>query len=484
MWCEMERTVAVLLALSVALPLFADGAATGPSSSASPYVVRTMAGVVTKSILTVGDSVNTKSDGTPYRLVGSPDGLGAWDNGDGTFTLLVDHELAAGTGAVRAHGADGAFVSKWIIQKHDLRVLEGSDLIRLVATWNGATGSYRAPATGVSLRRFCSADLPHPSAFYDANRGLGYQGWIFMNGEETGDGRAFAHLIDGTSYELPRLGKFSWENAVARPFSGTKTIVVGLDDANPGQIYVYAGEKTATGSPIERAGLTNGKLFGVKAAGHVSENAAAGITSGTPFSLVDLGNVENLTGAALEAMSTANGVTQFIRPEDGVWDPRNYNDFYFATTATFATFSRLWRLRFTDGANPAAGGTLDMILDGTEGQRMLDNMTMNRHGQLFLQEDPSGQPHLAKIWRYDTDLDRLVAIARHDPERFLPGSAGFLSQDEESSGIIDVSEILGEGWFLADVQVQYATGAETVTGGQIFAMYVPPGKKWMPRAKE
>ena len=41
---------------------------TGPSSSQSPYVVPSQEpGVVTKSILTVGDSVNDKLDGTPYR---------------------------------------------------------------------------------------------------------------------------------------------------------------------------------------------------------------------------------------------------------------------------------------------------------------------------------------------------------------------------------------------------------------------------------
>jgi hypothetical protein len=88
---------------------------TGPSSSASPYVVRAIPGVVTRSILTVGDSVNTKPDGiTPYRLVGIPDGLGALDNGDGTFTLLMNHELGSTAGIPRAYGAAGAFVSRWV----------------------------------------------------------------------------------------------------------------------------------------------------------------------------------------------------------------------------------------------------------------------------------------------------------------------------------------------------------------------------------
>jgi hypothetical protein len=67
---------------------------------------------VSAAILTMGDAVGG------YRLVGVPDGLGAFDNGDGTFTLLVNHEIAASRvalGIPRAHGAKGAFVSRWIV---------------------------------------------------------------------------------------------------------------------------------------------------------------------------------------------------------------------------------------------------------------------------------------------------------------------------------------------------------------------------------
>jgi len=89
-----------MCAISLSLILFLGGAyvlaqkrgaTSGPSSSESPYVIRGEPGVVIKSILTVGDSVNLKPDGvTPYRMVGIPDGLGAFDNGDGTFTLIMN----------------------------------------------------------------------------------------------------------------------------------------------------------------------------------------------------------------------------------------------------------------------------------------------------------------------------------------------------------------------------------------------------------
>jgi hypothetical protein len=59
----------------------------GPSSSQTPYLVRLKSGVVTKSVLTTGDAV----DG--YRMAGIPDGLGTYDNGDGTFTVLMNHQI-------------------------------------------------------------------------------------------------------------------------------------------------------------------------------------------------------------------------------------------------------------------------------------------------------------------------------------------------------------------------------------------------------
>jgi len=214
----------------------------------------------------------------------------------------------------------------------------------------------------------------------------------------------------------------------------------------------------------------------LKVQGVAAENPASGIASGTAFTLYNLGNVENRSGASLETLSAQNAVTTFQRPEDGAWDPRNPNDFYFVTTASFTTNSRLWRLRFNDRRNPVAGGRIDMLLDGTEGHKMLDNMTVTRRGQIVLQEDPGGQDHIAKIWRYSIREDTLNLIAQHDPARLAPGAPNFLTRDEESSGVIDMSDILGEGWFLLDVQAHYPTDAELVEGGQLLALRYPPGK--------
>ena len=448
---------------------------TGPSTTVTPYLLPTASNVTVTSILTAGQSIGG------YTLSGLGDGMGAFDNGDGTFTLLMNHEIGSTGGAVRAHGQAGAFVSKWIINKSNLAVVSGSDLIQNVNIWNGTGYTlYNAsnPSTLTAFGRFCAADLPNRSAFYNATTGLGTTARLFMNGEESGaEGRMFAHIASGTnagtSYQLPRLGRFSCENQVASPYRSNRTIVVGLDDSGGGQVYVYIGDKTNSGSEVERAGLTNGNLYGVAIASVIAETNTFVPAANTTFSLINLGDVSAITGASLQTMSNNMGVTAFLRPEDGAWDPRHPEDFYFVTTNSFTSPSRLWRLRFNDINNPELGGTVTAVLDGTEGQKMLDNLVSDNYGHIILQEDPGNQSYLARVWQYDVDTDQLTALLEHDANRFTTSGPNFLTQDEESSGVIDMQGILKSGWFLFVDQAHYSVASPVVEGGQLLAFYNP-----------
>jgi secreted PhoX family phosphatase len=300
-----------------------------------------------------------------------------------------------------------------------------------------------------------------------------------MDGEESGtNGRAFAHFMDGNSYEIPRLGKFSWENSVANPNTGDATVVIGLDDSVGGQVYVYAGSKSSSSDRVIAAGLGNGTLSGIKVQGLGLETDATVVAPGTPFTIESLGDVSAKSGSQIDLESKALGITGFNRPEDGSWNPSNPNDFYFVTTASFAGRSRLWRLRFVDAANPSLGGTIDMLLDGTTGPKMMDNITVSKRGSVYIQEDVGNNAHIGKIWRYSIATGKLEIVAQHDPARFLPGGPGFLTIDEESSGIIPLDDILGESWYLFDVQAHYNAGdAELVEGGQLLLMHFPPGQE-------
>jgi Bacterial protein of unknown function (DUF839) len=484
---RLRNVVALLGVLAAAAAITAGAyavATTGPSSSHSPYVMPAMDDVETASIVTVGDNVpGTDGDGPGYQMVGIPDGLGAYANGNGTFTVLTNHELRQNEGISRDHGAVGAFVSKWTVDSDTLEVVGADDLIQQVSL--APAGVYGAPQKGVVLGRLCSGDLPAPSAFNHASSGKGYPGRLYLNGEEVGqEGRAFAHALNGTSYELPYLGKTNFENVVAHPNTGDTTVVIGLDDTTPGQVYVYVGEKRRSGSPVERAGLVGGKLYGVKVVGYPVE-PAEGIPSGTPFELVEIPDAQLKTGTAIDSESRSKGITDFRRPEDGSWNPTRHNEFYWVTTdrpKSSGGNSRLWRFDFTNSHKPQKGGTIDMLLDGTEGQEMLDNMTVDSHGRVLLNEDPGNNPIASRIWSYEISSDSLVAVAvqkqAHGPEP-NPAYTGYTTLDEEMSGIIPADEILGEGWYLFDSQIHDTTFANAydkqklVEKGQLSALYYP-----------
>ncbi len=283
------KTNSLAAAAAAALVAFASQsmADTGPSTATAPYVQAIAPGVKFTSILTTGDVVGG------YKMGGIPDGLGAYDNDDGTFTVLMNHEIstdAAGPlGVVRAHGGKGAYVSEWVISKKKLEVLTGADLMKNVYQ-QAADGSWTpVPATGAlgqtsSFARFCSADLAERHAFYDAATRKGTRQRIFLNGEESAPTyqRGLAHVATGrdkgSSYVLPWAANANaaWENLLANPYSGDRTVVIGNADGGSNGIYVYAGTKTDVGNDVERAGLIGGTLYRVAVNGsNLPESRAA-----------------------------------------------------------------------------------------------------------------------------------------------------------------------------------------------------------------
>jgi hypothetical protein len=468
------KQLAITCATSAA---FLSGCATtapvatqGPGSSQSSYLIG-QAGWSTTALLTVGDQV------AGYKMTGIPDGLGAYLNDRNELVVLINHELGSNAGVVRAHGAKGAFVSEWRIDPTTLQVLGGRDLIQRTVLKTG----------GQALGRLCSADLPAVTAYYNPASGLGTQHRIFMNGEENGpNGRALAHVATGpeagTSYELTKMLQASWENLLASPFPQDQTVVIGLDDTHPkanekskhnkdaGKLYLYLGNKQKSGNEIEKAGLSNGQTYKIQVGSGGLEVRREALTG--RFSLVQ------------------EGGTNFMRPEDGAWDPKHPNVFYFLTTDRLTQTkdadgegrSRLYRLTFDDIKTPLNGGRIEALLSGTEGYEMLDNLTVSSDGTLILQEDVGNNPRLGKIWQFDPASKVLKEIAEHDATRFSKGSANFLTEDEESSGVIEVTALLakanprfadGRKYFLLNVQAHYATTPELVEGGQLVLLVSP-----------
>lgn len=495
-------------------------------TGSTPYVIPVDTRTETLSVVTVDntgaaeDDVVPKIGGGQYRMAGIPDGMGVIDNGDGfTFTLVVNHELSAGLGAVRDHGGTGAFVSKWIINKHWLFATAGDDLMKQVYGWDVLNQRSVSVPQAFSFNRFCSADLPEKSAFYDETTNTGSEARILLHGEEGGaTGWAVASIVAGAdagkSYILGKfnlatngsgsVGVGGWENLLANPFPQRKTIVVGTNDGGTGimtnSVAVYVGTKQTSGqTEVERAGLTNGTLQFVNVVGNPVEvvdgtTRATRIVNGTPFTL------------------SATSSTTFSRPEDGAWNPLNPSQFYFVTTDQLDQVSdglgaqvgqtRLWRLTFSDITRPELGGTIDLLIDGrtVEGEKvnMFDNITVNKTtGRLILQEDVGAAAHNGKVWEFDpatftgtTNTGSLAMVAKHDPARFgdrvrgvtTPATLPF-TNDEETSGVIDITSIMrgsrlhrgnpNEAWYISSDQAHYTTGVTEaqVEGGQIFVIH-------------
>jgi len=68
-------------------------------------------------------------------------------------------------------------------------------------------------------------------------------------------------------------------------------------------------------------------------------------------------------------------------------------------------------------------------------------------------------------------------IAMHDPVRFASGAPDFLTNEEESPGIIPAFDILGNGGFLLDVKSHFPADTELVEGGQLLAIHVPQTRR-------
>ncbi len=483
------------------------GASRGPNSATDPYVLPAADGVHVKSLLTVSDA---KAASNGFEMVGIPDGLGARSERGNDFLVYMNHELTFNTGVVRAHGQAGAFVSKLEIDKRSFEVEEGSDFVQPGTTyWDYVSQTYRPtpsagganprlagdvfPAQLAPFGRWCSSSLTDDGQLYNKDTKRGYKGRIYFGNEEIGnEGRSFGVTEDGHAQQLQRLGLFSWENTLLAQNRSDVTLVVGQEDAAFGQPWIYYGFKQRSGNAFDKAGLTNGVDFVPDLIDETVSTDAEFRTKfgkGTPARF-DLAEIDwDASGNRQNIEASADGLT-LNRIEDGAWDPRNPDDFWFVTTEggkgadvptglTGRDGGGLWKMTFEDIEQPWLGGTLTLMLDGSEAPFLNkpDNIDIDSRGNLLIQEDPGNNVHLARIIAYDIDTGDRGVVAQFDAALFRPvtpgGTDAAITIDEESSGIIDAKEVLGRGWFLLDAQVHKANpDPALVEHGQLMAMYV------------
>jgi Alkaline phosphatase PhoX len=496
------QSVIVLTSLSLlgATSVYADD----PYASAPPYAQALSRKTVLEPIVTTGQHVPLLEGGVgdTFLFRGIPDGMGARRDGD-ALTLLVNHEFRNNVGTPFGTLPNGARVSELALgftkggAKASVSVRAGA--YEFTHIYSGETlTEIVSPPRGLS--RLCAGFL--------ADERVGFDQPIFLHGEEnppplTFDGMGGIAIADadGTAYTMPWLGHAEWENVVAVPGTGSKTVVFLLEDGPTlaSQLYMWVGDKQpAAIDPLSRNGLKDGTLY-VLVSDEAALNSEATLTSqgestGVHWATVDPGT----TDVDLEDAAQHAGAFGFVRIEDGAADKTTPGVFYFVTTGSPGTvnpFGRLYRLTF-DPANPVGGAaTLTILLDGSEGIVSPDNIDTNKHGEIVICEDPNynlaTELNLARdtsLWVYDVNSGRLRRIAQLDRQSAYAhaiaadtgNSASTIGTPGgwEFSGVFDAEPWLGRGSWIVNVQahtLRIAPTEETIEGGQILHLVWTPG---------
>lgn len=477
------------------------------------------------TLLTTGEVTNGLTPGSSaYGAPGIFDGMSAYDNGDGTFTLLVNHELGATDGyQMNVEGLNanvsGARISRFVIAKDmdgdgangfQARVLSGG------LAYDAVKSVDPAFAKG-GLARFCSATLSEPFQF---GGGRGFVDRLFFTGEENGSGRFFAlDTAQADLHHLPALGRGGWESAVAIDTGSAQTVALMLFDDTSGtanHLYLWVGSKdSASADLLRRNGLdaSSGALYAWTAEAFSSQSGLNAVALNTAVS----GHWERLgsgseiaalpTATALRSLARSKGAMEFIRIEDGDVHPLTGQQVAFNTTGGSGAdlygntnLIDLSRAFAADGSllTSADTSSLRVIVDADRltgvarqgGVRNPDNIAWGGNGKLYIQEDRSllagtadgrfGSEE-ASIWEVDpltggaerwAQIDRSAVPALYGQTDSAPADVG----NWESSGVLEVSHLFGAAAgtvFLTDVQAHSLTNGSLngpgylVEGGQI-----------------
>jgi hypothetical protein len=501
-----SRTILVgaaagLVACAAAMPALG-------TTSIKPYTVPIGTEYHVTPLFSVNDSVPETSDPSQqYRMVGIPDGLGAYSNGDGTTTLYMNHEFNQSTLSQPVVGGPeyrGTYVSKWILDA-DGNPVSGERAFDTVWNENTLVGpAAEVGNTTPAFARFCSGFLAGPKNGFDRQ--------IYLTNEEElspttfdGMGGLSVAIFDNEAHTLPNLGRYSKENTVVQPTQGARTVIFSTEDGPAtlnNQLYMYVGMKDRSSSSVlARNGLDDGKLFAFRSLDPTTNSERTFTSGSVTGEWVEIEGVDAMTDVQLEAASDAVDAMTFVRPEDGAFNPNDPNEFFFDTTGSSSgaddgvnELGRLYSLHLHPG-NVLKPATLTIVYNADTviargGDIAISPDNIDASSQyLMINEDGTTESRAVmaakgrdgSIWRFDlvkgptgevgVDVTTATRIAELDP----PGRDGVPVGPGvwETSGIIDASLLFGANTWLSDVQAHSpstAPSAGTVEDGQLFLL--------------
>ncbi|WP_198006477.1 choice-of-anchor I family protein [Cyanobium sp. PCC 7001] len=381
----------------------------GSAGFFEPTMLKDVAGgpeLAVSNLLTNGEFTNGLEPGSSvYAPTGILDGLGAFDNGDGTYTVLANSELNRGTGTpylVGTAALTGARIHKLIVDKdtdddasngYQSALIAGGIAYTSIIDADGNLVTDAAQIGG-GFNRFCSGSFEMANRF---GEGHGFVDALYLTGEEADEGLFYAlDTATDTLYALPGLGRGGWETAVQVDTGSSDSVGVLLMDDNTAPLYLWVGTKSTDPAAgfLERNGLaasqgevytwvpTPGGLIGTDAGlAGVPDSADLNLLSlATPASgswqLVGSGtDVAGWDESTLRGTANALGALQLSRLEDASINPEDGQEVVLATTGNAAfggadTFGNLISLDLSgafnaDGLIDASNSTdLAVIYDG------------------------------------------------------------------------------------------------------------------------
>lgn len=472
-----------------------------PSTTQGPYAIPTHPGVTIDPLFTVGETTTLSTGSVPdgYRLTGIPDGMGAYQDELGMLHVFMNHEfgdsrLQPGRNPIHTipvvgeAGFKGAYVTEIILDPQTGAVISADQAFDQAMRWNPETQTFDDfTAEWLDLNtnlykfaKFCSAFLGGPD--------VGLLDRMFLTGEEDGGedltfdglGGETIVVVDRVAYALPQMGHFQRENAVVLPTPDiSKTYIIIPEDrgALNSQLYLWAGTKSPDDpNPIVRNGLVDGDLYVLRAKDpRVHGETEFGIGDGTlATEWVKIPQDVAVAGeAVLEEYVQSIDAFDFVRVEDAANSRTEAGVFYFTSTGNGVpetspnAFGRTYEVRLDNPVKPLAGAGMTVLIEAMNQYEPViqpDNIDMDLQGRLMIQENINREwrgkglftTGEGRIWRYDTTTGELVEVAELSQLPAMPvwGTDRNPSPGGtwESSGVIDVSEVYGQGAWLFDVQ--------------------------------
>lgn len=471
------------------------GSSPGIVTSIKPYVAPVSPEYSIQPLLSVGDRVPRTSNPTEqFQMVGIPDGMGLYRAESDSYVVYMNHEFGNTTTSEPIVGQPlnrGAIVSTLILDAEG-RVKSADRAYATVWDENTLVGpAADVTNTTAGFARFCSGSLSWKEAGFDRP--------IYLAGEESGGAGTFdgmgglgIAIFDNELHTLPKFGRFPWENTLAQPKKPHgKTVLMGMEDGPTtpdNQLYLYVGkkERKVGSTPMRRNGLDNGLMYAF-VSDTPGKTTELEFTEGSiegHFEVIP--SPEDLSDVQLEAAADAIGAFGFIRTEDGAFDPKNPDIFYFVTTGSGSgnQLGRMYKMTL-NGADPTGHATIEMIYNadqlaaqGIDSPISPDNIGVSKD-YVMINEDGTTPSRArletlgreASIWRVLRSDLSMKRIAELNP----PGRDAIdvpTSGTWETTGIVEIPGLGKDAW-LVNVQAHGPTtapAANTVEDGQLLLM--------------